>query len=61
MHKKKLLIKHPEIASWRMQYVNDILKYREEGWNVYIDETYIQKSHSVKKYWQSRGRNRSDE
>ena len=51
--KRKLLIERPEIAIWRMRYMNYIRKYREEDWN--IDETYIQQSHSVKKCWQSEG------
>lgn len=51
---RRLLIERSDIVAWRIRYLSDINKYRRECKNiVYIDETYVQASHSVSSCWQS--------
>lgn len=51
---RKILVERPDIAVWRTRYLHEIKKHRREGKNiVYVDETYVQQSHSVKSCWQS--------
>ncbi|KAJ4440513.1 hypothetical protein ANN_08654 [Periplaneta americana] len=51
---RKVLVERPDIAVWRTRYLKEIRKHRREGkYIVYVDETYIQESHSVKSCWQA--------
>lgn len=51
--KRKLLMERHDIVAWRYRYLNIITQYRNEGRPiVFLDETYIHASYSVKKCWQ---------
>ncbi|XP_056637711.1 uncharacterized protein LOC130445847 [Diorhabda sublineata] len=51
--RKSVLIDNEEIICWKRQYLRDIRKYRQEGRQIYyLDETWLNEGHSVKKIWQ---------
>lgn len=53
--RKSVLIDNEEIICWRRQYLRDIRKYRQEGRQIYyLDETWLNEGHSVKKIWQDK-------
>ena len=53
---RKILMEKPDIVSKRINYLREIKKLRETGHNIiYMDETYINSSHTVPKCWQLDG------
>lgn len=51
---RSLLIERPTIVEWRLKYLRAIRKFREDKRNIfYLDETYVNQSHNVKKCQQS--------
>lgn len=53
--KRKLIMEQPHIASWRINYLREIRKLRNNNKNiVYVDETYVNKSHTTPMCWQSK-------
>lgn len=54
-NRKSLLIEKQEIISWRRKYLRLIKKYRNENRKIYyLDETWVNEGHTVKKMWQDK-------
>ncbi|CAG4943652.1 unnamed protein product [Parnassius apollo] len=52
--KRHILIERPSIAEWRVRYLRAIRKHRNENRNIYyLDETYVNSSHTSNMCWQS--------
>lgn len=52
MDNRKMLMESYDIRLKRVQYLKDITRYRNEGYNIiYTDETYIHSSHTPKNDW----------
>ncbi|KAJ2954281.1 hypothetical protein O0L34_g2532 [Tuta absoluta] len=52
--KRKLIIERHDITRLRWHYIRDIRRYRAEGRTIFfLDETYVNQSHNVRKCWQS--------
>lgn len=53
--KRKLIIERHDIMALRWRYIRDISKYRAERRPIiFLDETYVNQSHNVRKCWQSK-------
>jgi hypothetical protein len=51
---RKIFIERPDVAVWRTHYFHKIKKHKRQGKNIiYVDEMYVQQSHSVQSCWKS--------
>ncbi|XP_045174542.2 uncharacterized protein LOC123535853 [Mercenaria mercenaria] len=51
---RKVLMEKPDVSRLRCEYVRKVKQYRDSGYDlVYLDETWIDTSHTAKYCWQS--------
>lgn len=52
-NRRSMLIEKPEIVIWRRKYLEKVRQFRREGKRIYwMDETWLNEGHTVKKVWQ---------
>ncbi|CAH1997466.1 unnamed protein product [Acanthoscelides obtectus] len=51
-NRKSVLIERPEIVAWRRKYLREMIEYRRQSRKIYyLDETWVNAGHTVKKTW----------
>ena len=51
---RKLLMERSDIVAHRINFLRQMKKYREGGWDiVYTDESYVNSGHTVDRCWQT--------
>ncbi|CAH1970186.1 unnamed protein product [Acanthoscelides obtectus] len=51
-NRKSVLIERPEIVAWRRKYLLEMIEYRRQSRKIYyLDETWVNAGHTVKKTW----------